>query len=146
MDLANSIIVPGAITNKDYWENGVSKDGTVILTFPLSKYTKSLGVATTAATNLPLVTLKATMVYMDMAGAELQNNLNLRVTCDSKMRYGNAGERQGADAYDMHNTVEQVVWKDLSPNTSVALEVIQYGNMHPNAGTVPFAVVWSVTK
>jgi len=80
VDLANSIIVPGAITNKDYWENGVSKDGTVILTFPLSKYTKSLGVATTAATNLPLVTLKATMVYMDMAGAELQNNLNLRVT------------------------------------------------------------------
>ncbi|KAF5005296.1 hypothetical protein FDECE_8282 [Fusarium decemcellulare] len=86
------------------------------------------------------VTFKATLVYMDQQGFNLQNNINLVVHCNKQKRHGNKGDEQ--DQYDTINNVEQVVWNNLAIGDTVEVEVSYRVAMLADA--VPFAVAWSV--
>jgi hypothetical protein len=89
----------------------------------------------------------------DGTGETLQHQVNLSVEVRNpeeggegsmvQVRYGNAGE--GEQTPDLHNTVEQVVWKDIPKDShSVTIKVSLGGVLIPDNAVQPFALVWSV--
>lgn len=73
-------------------------------------------------------TLKVTLVYDDMPGERLQNDLNLIVKDSAgKEKHGNMGDSAG---FDRVNNVEQVVWKDAKPGTyKVTIQLRRIGRL-----------------
>ncbi|KAJ5674629.1 serine protease ABC transporter B family tagB [Penicillium maclennaniae] len=143
VDLARSMIIKGKTPNRDFLEAEVADEDLkdqFTMSFNMSRYMDDAS---------PSSTLKVTMVYTDVAGALLQNNLNLSVTVeipgqDRRVRYGNMGEQENIHPApsDGVNTVEQIVWKDLKREATVTFTVLVGGTMM--ADVQPFALVWSV--
>ncbi|KAM0224746.1 hypothetical protein ACHAQD_001540 [Fusarium lateritium] len=89
------------------------------------------------------LTLKVTMVYADLPGGQLQNDLNLAVDVGGTERHGNGCDRAyslGAmDGFDRFNNVEQVIWRNI-PTGSARVTIKPFRFMGPR---VPFAYAWS---
>lgn len=84
--------------------------------------------------------LKATLVWTDPAGATLQNDLDLIVTCASgEERHGNVPA--GSNDFDRNNNVEQVTW--MSPPAGNAVITVRAFNITQN--TQSYALVVSLT-
>ncbi|KAG7409669.1 Serine protease AprX [Fusarium oxysporum f. sp. rapae] len=138
VDLANSVILKGITTNKGYLEAEIlDEDGQ-------DEFVKTLTLGDLLMPDGPdseAVTLKVTMVYSDLPGARLQNNINLQVAVgDEPSRFGNLGDRP-----DNVNNVEQVVWSGIPADdreTKIALNVTAPRAMRGNKQA--FALVWSV--
>ena len=73
-------------------------------------------------------TLKATLVWSDPPGEEIENKLRLRVNDGNGPKYALA-----------NNTVQQVVWNEV-PDGVVTLTVGVIGRL--NKSPQPFALVW----
>ncbi|KAF4502597.1 Serine protease ABC transporter B family tagB [Fusarium agapanthi] len=137
VDLANSIILKGITTNKGYLE------GEVLDEDDKDEFIKILSLGDLLMPDGPdseTVTLKATMVYSDLPGAALQNNINLQVAVgDGPSRFGNLGDRP-----DDVNNVEQVIWSDIPAerDTKIMLSVTAPRTMRGDKQA--FALVWSV--
>lgn len=86
--------------------------------------------------------LKITMVYNDLVGKEMQNNLNLAVIDHSAdvLHPGWISE----DEMDKQNNVEQVVLCPV-PKTPVTVRITGQKMLTPKDGTQDFALAWSVT-
>ncbi|KAF4342087.1 serine protease ABC transporter B family tagB [Fusarium beomiforme] len=138
VDLANSVILKGITTNKGYLEGELlEKDDEVgfVKTLRLGDYLMPDG------PDSEEVTLKVTMVYSDLPGAALQNNINLQVAVgDQPARFGNLGDRP-----DDVNNVEQVIWNGIPAerDTKIRLSVSEPRAMV--GGKQAFALVWSVS-
>jgi subtilisin family serine protease len=93
--------------------------------------------------------LKITMVYADLPGAALANDLNLVVVNvgQDKERHGNQGPdkefaKGSKEGFDRDNNVEQVVWPDLQGGDIICILVKPYRLMSEK---VPFALAWKFT-
>jgi serine protease AprX len=138
VDLANSVILKGITTNKGYLEGELDdeddEDG----------FVKTLTLGDLLMPDGPdseEVTLKVTMVYSDLPGAALQNNINLQVAVgDGPSRFGNLGDRP-----DNVNNVEQVIWSGIPPerDTKITLSVSEPRTLVGDKQA--FALVWSVS-
>ncbi|KAF5254890.1 hypothetical protein FANTH_386 [Fusarium anthophilum] len=137
VDLANSIILKGITTNKGYLE------GEVLDEDDKDEFIETLTLGDLLMPDGPdskAVTLKVTMVYSDLPGAALQNNINLQVTVgDGPSRFGNLGDRP-----DDVNNVEQVILSDIPAerDTKITLSVTAPRTMRGDKQA--FALVWSV--
>ncbi|PNP73551.1 hypothetical protein FNYG_13145 [Fusarium nygamai] len=137
VDLANSVILKGITTNKGYLEGEVFDED------DQDEFIKTLTLGDLLMPDGPdsqAVTLKVTMVYSDLPGAALQNNINLQVAVgDAPSRFGNLGDRP-----DDVNNVEQVIWSGIPAerDTKVTLSVTAPRTML--GGKQAFALVWSV--
>lgn len=141
VDLANSVILKGITTNKGYLEGEIiDEDGQ-------DEFVKTLTLGDLLMPDGPdseAVTLKVTMVYSDLPGAKLQNNINLRVAVsdDGPSRFGNLGNRP-----DNVNNVEQVVWSgipaDMPRDTKITLSVTAPRTLRGDKQA--FALVWSLS-
>ncbi|KAG9498130.1 hypothetical protein J7337_011025 [Fusarium musae] len=137
VDLANSIILKGITTNKGYLE------GELVDNDDEDEFIKTLNLGDLLMPDGPdseTVTLKVTMVYSDLPGAALQNNINLQVAVgDAPSRFGNLGDRP-----DDVSNVEQVIWSGIPAerDTKITLSVTEPRTLlgHKQA----FALVWSV--
>lgn len=143
VDLARSMIIKGKTLNRDFLEGEVADEDLK------DQFTTSFNMGRYTDDSTPFSTLKVTMVYTDVAGALLQNNLNLSVIVeipgqDRRVRYGNQGEQENIDPApsDGVNTVEQIVWKNLKKEATVTFTVAVGGTMMTDVQ--PFALVWSV--
>ncbi|EKJ76377.1 hypothetical protein FPSE_03460 [Fusarium pseudograminearum CS3096] len=87
--------------------------------------------------------LKVTMVYNDLPGAMMQNNLNLAVIDHSAdaLHHGGVSE----DDMSKQNNVEQVTLCPV-PRTPVTVRVVAQKMINPAEGTQDFALAWSVTR
>ncbi|KAF4951609.1 hypothetical protein FGADI_7385 [Fusarium gaditjirri] len=87
--------------------------------------------------------LKVTMVYNDLPGAMMQNNLNLAVIDHSAdaLHHGGVSE----DDMSKQNNVEQVILCPV-PRTPVTIRVVAQKMFDPTGGTQDFALAWSVTR
>ncbi|TVY75067.1 Serine protease/ABC transporter B family protein tagB [Fusarium oxysporum f. sp. cubense] len=138
VDLANSVILKGITTNKGYLE------GELLDEDDQDEFVKTLTLGDLLMPDGPdseAVTLKVTMVYSDLPGAALQNNINLQVAVgDAPSRFGNLGDRP-----DDVNNVEQVVWSGIPADdreTKITLNVSAPRTMCGDKQA--FALVWSV--
>lgn len=99
--------------------------------------------------------LKVTLVWTDRAGVLLQNKLRLSVKLGQKTLYGNKKDGWtpviGPDGFeelkynDQYNTVQQVVWKDLKPNSGTMEIEVEPLELVTNTETQAFAVAWLLT-
>lgn len=90
--------------------------------------------------------LKVTMVYNDLSGAQIQNNLNLTVLNTETKETKHGGESE--DEIDKQNNVEQVVW-DPMPQVTLIIRVTAQ-KIFPKSRQVPnpeqdFALAWLVS-
>ncbi|KAF5648937.1 peptidase S8 S53 subtilisin kexin sedolisin [Fusarium sp. NRRL 52700] len=137
VDLANSIILKGITTNKGYLE------GELVDSDDEDEFVKTLILGDLLMPDGPdseTVTLKVTMVYSDLPGAALQNNINLQVAVGGAPgRFGNLGDRP-----DDINNVEQVTWSDIPAerDTKITLRVTEPRVLRGHKQA--FALVWSV--
>lgn len=137
VDVANSLILKGITTNKGYLE------GEVLDEDDNDEFIKTLTLGDLLMPDGPeseTVTLKVTMVYSDLPGAALQNNINLQVAVgDAPSRFGNLGDRP-----DDVNNVEQVIWSGIPAerDTKITLSVTAPRTMRGDKQA--FALVWSV--
>jgi subtilisin family serine protease len=137
VDLANSIILKGITTNKGYLE------GELVDNDDEDEFVTTLTLGDLLMPDGPdseTVTLKVTMVYSDLPGAALQNNINLQVAVgDAPSRFGNLGDRP-----DDVNNVEQVIWGGIpaESDTKITLSVTEPRTMRGHKQA--FALVWSV--
>ncbi|KAF5593136.1 serine protease ABC transporter B family tagB [Fusarium subglutinans] len=137
VDLANSIILTGITTNKGYVEAELLDEDNE------DEFIKILTLGDLLMPDGPdseTVTLKVTMVYSDLPGAALQNNINLQVAVgDGPSRFGNLGDRP-----DDVNNVEQVIWSGIpaESDTKITLNVSTPRTMRGDKQA--FAIVWSV--
>lgn len=136
VNLAGSIILPGANPNGGFGEGGPLKQGqssTVTITIPTKK--RSTGAHTAAAG----YTLKVTLVWSDPPGAKLQNDLDLIVKASNGVeRHGNMGTGKG---FDRVNNVEQVVWESI-PAGAVTITVTAF---HITQFAQPWAYAWRIS-
>ncbi|KAF2233798.1 subtilisin-like protein [Viridothelium virens] len=86
------------------------------------------------------IELKITMVYNDLSGSAIQNNLNLSVTdsVTGEIKHGGISE----DAIDKQNNVEQVVWSP-APQVPVTVRVIAQKTFP--GSEQDFVLAWSVS-
>ncbi|KAK5624865.1 hypothetical protein RRF57_000581 [Xylaria bambusicola] len=88
------------------------------------------------------LTLKVTMVYADLPGAALSNDLNLIVVVGDKERHGNQGNQDfpiGAiGPFDRSNNVEQVMWPQITGESAKVI-VKHYRLLSTR---VPLAYAW----
>ncbi|KAI9656854.1 MAG: hypothetical protein M1821_003493 [Bathelium mastoideum] len=86
--------------------------------------------------------LKVTMVYNDLSGRAIQNNLNLAVIDEvtSETKHGGLSE----DDIDVQNNVEQVVWHP-TPEREVVVRVSAQKILGTDAAQ-DFVLAWSATK
>lgn len=85
------------------------------------------------------MTFKITMVYADLPGGQLQNDLNLLVIIGGEQRHGN---QAGQSGFDRRNNVEQVCWANIpavAHDMGVKVVVKPYRFMEDR---VPFAYAW----
>lgn len=87
------------------------------------------------------MSLKLTMVYNDLPGGQIQNNLNLAVIdpFTGELRHGGISE----DDIDLQNNVEQVVWDSL-PSRSLKIRVTAQKIRNLN-DSQDYALAWLVT-
>ncbi|KAF5581409.1 peptidase S8 S53 subtilisin kexin sedolisin [Fusarium pseudocircinatum] len=87
--------------------------------------------------------LKVTMVYNDLPGAMMQNNLNLALIDHSAdaLHHGGVSE----DDMSKQNNVEQVILCPV-PRTPVTVRVVAQKMFKPAEGTQDFSLAWSVTR
>ena len=90
-------------------------------------------------------TFKLTLLYADLPGGELQNDLNLIVVAGKLERHGNQGDHQflvrSNQGFDRRNNVEQVVWKSLSADlVQVTIKPFRFMSRR-----VLFAYAWRFT-
>lgn len=88
------------------------------------------------------LTLKVTLVYADLPGASLSNDLNLVVAAGGRQRHGNQDGQEfdihAMEPFDRGNNVEQVVWPQI-PEDVAKVTVKHYRLLSPR---VPFAYAW----
>ncbi|EEP81174.1 predicted protein [Uncinocarpus reesii 1704] len=144
VNLENSLIPVGRGTTGGYIEATLDDDEEkdpykLEITVPQSNDGHS------KSTTLP--TLKVTLVYSDLQGAELQNNLNLAVISGDVERHGNQGTKEfrtegpwEQDDFDNLNNVEQVTWEGISPGKVI----IKIRTAWVTSDDQPFACVWQV--
>lgn len=121
VNLAGSVILPGMSPNAGSGEGPPlkqSEEWGITITVPEDKpRDRNLEAASTSAVHLPHPTLKVTMVYSDLPGPMLQNDLNLIVEMGSTERHGNKGTKSfpvgSTSGFDRVNNVEQIVWTNL---------------------------------
>jgi serine protease AprX len=137
VDLAGSVIIPGADPNSGFGEDGPLRQGdsqTVTVEIPESKPDE--GFATAGAGTG--VTLKVTLVWSDPPGAALQNDLDLIVRAAGKAeRHGNAGT---IDRFDRVNNVEPVVSHDIPPGSAEIIVQAHRITRFPQA----YAYAWRI--
>jgi len=152
VNLAGSVILPGAGPNAGLGEGGPLKQGqqsTVTITIPTghgglavakAKNGKTKkGKASGAGTLAVSPTLKITLVWSDPAGPNLQNDLDLIVkAADGQERHGNMGTSAG---FDRTNNVEQIIWENIPPGAATitvrAFRVTQFPQ--------PYAFAWRLS-
>lgn len=87
-------------------------------------------------------TFKATLVYADQPGGELQNDLNLIVRNGDVEVHGNQRNRQypmgSKEGFDRRNNVEQITWEQIVKG-SVFITIRPFRFM---SSRVPFAYAW----
>ncbi|EEA22637.1 hypothetical protein TMatcc_001476 [Talaromyces marneffei ATCC 18224] len=97
---------------------------------------------TTAQIGKPQWTFKITLVYADLPGGKLQNDLNLTVILDGYEYHGNQPNCKfsvgSMEAFDRHNNIEQVVLPIVS-NETIRIIVKPFRFM---SDSVPFAYAW----
>jgi serine protease AprX len=117
VDLAGSVIIPGANPNAGFGEEGPLKQGeenSFTIDIPEQQRdqpqsSETEGVSPTSAG----ITLKITLVWTDPPGAALQNDLDLIVrAANGEERHGNMGTNTG---FDRSNNVEQITWTNMPP-------------------------------
>ncbi|KAJ9653174.1 hypothetical protein H2198_007636 [Neophaeococcomyces mojaviensis] len=103
-----------------------------------TRYTEVAGTLRVTPPSRKGVTLKVTMVYTDLGGAQLQNDLNLQVTAsDGSFRNGNRGSSRLTDS---NNNVEQIVWKGIAPGKAkINVTCVQ---LSLKDGKQDYALVW----
>jgi len=153
VDLAGSVIIPGANGNADLKEGGPLLQGrSETITISVSVGAGSLSVAkrrktakkrkkATAGVGTASAarTLKITLVWSDAPGANLQNDLDLIVKASNgEERHGNMGTASG---FDRVNNVEQVLWENIPPGdvkiTVRAFRITQFPQ--------PYALAWRIS-
>lgn len=82
-------------------------------------------------------TLKVTLVWSDLPGAMLQNDLDLNVSAGGSERHGNMGTRTG---FDRVNNVEQVNWANV-PAGQAKITISAFRLTGDSQG---FAYAWKV--
>ncbi|PNP76827.1 hypothetical protein FNYG_09843 [Fusarium nygamai] len=87
--------------------------------------------------------LKVTMVYNDLPGAMMQNNLNLALIDHSADALYHGGVSE--DDMSKQNNVEQVILCPV-PRTPVTIRVVAQKMFKPVEGTQDFTLAWSVTR
>ncbi|KAE8415499.1 peptidase S8/S53 domain-containing protein [Aspergillus pseudocaelatus] len=85
-------------------------------------------------------TLKATLVYSDNPGKEIQNNITFLVSVDQ----GDGGVDKKYMVTDEDNNVRQLVWPGVKKDANIMLTVTVNGVMI--ADTQPYALVWSMDE
>jgi hypothetical protein len=139
VDLSGSFFIPGDV-RVGYSTGVVTEENEVPVTIPVDVPEANL-------------TLKVTMVYADLPGGALSNDLNLVVVAGDRERHGNQLNQDfivgSATGFDRVNNVEQVVWKGITAAT-VQIVVKPYRlNGDPQISgpaSVPFACVWRFTN
>ena len=135
VDLAGSVIIPGAHHDAGFGEGGPLKQGgqdTIGITIPKGK---PQDVAPAAVG----VVLKVTLVWSDPPGAALQNDLDLIVKAASGAeRHGNAGTTK---SFDRVNNVEQIVWTNIPPGHA---DIIVRAHRITRFAQ-PYAYAWRIT-
>src|SRR5204863_7830485 len=93
-------------------------------------------------TGSPLpATLKVTLVWSDLPGEMLQNDLDLIiVAANGKERRGNMGTATGPDDFDRVKHVEQAVWKGIATGNATII-VRTFRIIAPQ----PYAYVWRIS-
>ncbi len=152
VNLAGSVIIPGANPNAGFNEGGPLKQGeesTITIKVPASHGRLSVKVEKGAKKGVKSVadvgvmsispTLKITLVWSDPPGATLQNDLDLIVkTSNGLERHGNMGTSTG---FDRVNNVEQLVWENIPPGdvkiTIRAFRITQFPQ--------PYAFAWRIS-
>jgi hypothetical protein len=153
VDLAGSVIIPGANGNADLKEGKPLRQGqSETITISVSAGAGSLSVAKRrktakkrkkaragVGTASAARTLKITLVWSDAPGANLQNDLDLIVKASNgEERHGNMGTASG---FDRVNNVEQVLWENIPPGdakiTVRAFRITQFPQ--------PYALAWRIS-
>jgi subtilisin family serine protease len=153
VDLAGSVIIPGANGNADLKEGRPLRQGqSETITISVSAGAGSLSVAKRrktakkrkkaragVGTASAARTLKITLVWSDAPGANLQNDLDLIVKASNgEERHGNMGTASG---FDRVNNVEQVLWENIPPGdvkiTVRAFRITQFPQ--------PYAFAWRIS-
>ncbi|KAH7199292.1 peptidase S8/S53 domain-containing protein [Fusarium oxysporum] len=171
VDVANSVVFPGCPTGAADGTK-VTADGNAgfrdeipgkgLDTFEEFKFIIPI-MARTASTT-PSRTLKVTLVWTDLPGEKLQNDLDLIVVAPDRAteRHGNQGARSftyketqerngegkavptvahGNEPYDRKNNVEQVVWEGVPVGK---VTVIVRGHNVTSMDRQTFALAWKV--
>jgi len=129
VDLANSIILPGAQDKAGFL------DGRPLTQGEKEEFTINISDDLQGARDL-----KITLVWSDPPGAYLQNDLDLIViAADGVERHGNMG---ASSAFDRANNVEQISWARVPPGP--AKVVVQAFRIAKFAQA--FAVAWKLNE
>ncbi|CAG7558736.1 unnamed protein product [Fusarium equiseti] len=87
--------------------------------------------------------LKVTMVYNDLPGAMMQNNLNLTLIDHAADAIYHGGVSE--DDMSMQNNVEQIILCPV-PRTPVTIQVVAQKMINPAEGKQDFALAWPRSK
>jgi serine protease AprX len=124
VNLAASIVAPGASPDADFGEGGPLRQG--------QTFDGTIRIAGAGRT------LKFTLVWSDPPGAQLQNDLDLIVKApDGQERHGNMGTGTG---FDRQNNVEQIVWTNV-PQGDVKFTISAF---HITRFPQAFAFAWQL--
>ncbi|MGR0319705.1 S8 family serine peptidase [Agromyces sp. ZXT2-3] len=138
VDLAGSIILPGAGDDAGFGEGGPLEQGEEE-SFTVEIPEESRGGGDAGLHAAGAATFKISLVWTDPPGALLQNDLDLVViAADGTERHGNVGT---ADDFDRANNVEQVRWVGMPPGTATvvvrAFRITQFAQ--------PYAFAWRIS-
>lgn len=137
VNLAGSIILPGADPNAGLGEDGPLKRGEeheFTVEIPERSPGGVHGVQAAGG-----ATFKVTLVWSDPPGAALQNDLDLIViAADGTERHGNVGAGTG---FDRLNNVEQVWWRQMPPGPARVIVRAFRITRFPQ----PYAYAWRVS-
>lgn len=143
VDLAGSVIIPGADPDAGLGEGGPLKQGEEdSITVDIPERPRGAHAAAGAGGVAPRglgATFKITLAWTDPPGVELQNDLDLIViAADGSERHGNMGTGKG---FDRTNNVEQVLWTDMPPGAAKVIVRAHRITRFPQ----PYAYVWRLS-
>jgi serine protease AprX len=122
VNLAGSVIIPGANPNAGLGEGGPLNQGdedTIEVEIPEGppEHGQGENIGQAAAPAGAGVAFKITLVWTDPPAPELQNDLDLIVrAANGEERHGNMGI---SHSFDRQNNVEQVLWSGMPPGKAV---------------------------
>jgi hypothetical protein len=122
VNLAGSVIIPGANPNAGLGEGGPLNQGdedTIEVEIPEGppEHGQGENIGQAAAPAGAGAAFKITLVWTDPPGPELQNDLDLIVrAANGEERHGNMGISR---SFDRQNNVEQVLWPGMPPGKAV---------------------------